>query len=221
MVVIPRPGEDGWPTNAKQPLFNILRGYLQALLLVGMTFLFGSTSRGDFFDAGLFIFTFITLVVISRTYSIYFCWWMESVLGATLIKYDTLTELRAIRTILAGMPGVLVESVTDSYKYSAGYRLGVNSDCRNHDTPIARVNFRTVGRVLGVIIGPTIALAPLAVSGRILASPSVVLVNFLSILVFLGLSVTLGFFVSQKIISDFDFIETHAIRLNTKASIAV
>lgn len=85
MVVILQPGDNDGTDGLKTQdlLIRALRGYFQALMLIFLTFLFGSTYSGDLLATGIFLVSFITVIVISRTYSIYFCKWMERALGVT------------------------------------------------------------------------------------------------------------------------------------------
>lgn len=212
MVVVLRPSKEECPASGKLPLFDIICGYFQALMLIFLTFLFGSTYGGDIIHTGLFVVVFITFVVTSRTYSIYFCWWMEKYLGVTVIEYHTPTELEAIRTILAGMPGVLVQSVTDGYKYSAGYRLDRENDCTNHNLHLTKVAPRAIGRLVGYIVGSAINTGlPLLYCATAVFSKSN-LVRVWPTISFASMAIFIGFFLSNKIISDFDHVDTHDLR---------
>lgn len=184
-----------------KPLYDILRAYLQAAILIAATYLFGSTYGGDLIHSLVFVAVFMTLVIISRTCSIYFGMWLEKALDATVIEYDTPTELKAIRTIITGMPGVLVKSVSEGYIYSEGYRLDRNNECK-HDGRLGEraVNPRPLGCLLGGIVGTTIAVG---------AFWCIVGMAFIVISIFLVFFMCGAIFIYGKITSDFDFIDYH------------
>lgn len=183
------------------------------MMLVFLTFLFGSTYNGDLLFTVLFVVVFVTIIVVARTYSIYFCYWMEEALGVTAIEYDNSTELKAIREILVVMPGVLVENMTNDYKYFEGYRLNEKIKCPSYSQPAAPVDPKTIGRFICFIVWvPVITTAVLyggwgaimwgyhgttmSVEDGSLPGSVLILINFLFI----------GCFFHRKIMSDFGLV---------------
>lgn len=137
LVIVLRPSEI-IQTNVfdiKRLLSSVSRGFFQAVLLIFLTVLFGSTFQLDLMLATIFLTTFITLTVISRTFSIYFCSWLEHALDTIQIEYATPGELNAIRTILSGMPCVLIHNTTLGCKHAEGNRLDQQHTCSNHAAP--------------------------------------------------------------------------------------
>lgn len=110
--------------NIKDLLSGVFRGFVQIGLLIIMTVLFGSTYNAIILLVALFLSCFITLTVISRTYSIYFyCAWLERAVDGIQTEYATPNELNAIRTILSGMPSFLTHNTTLGSKNAAGIPL--------------------------------------------------------------------------------------------------
>lgn len=76
----------------------------------------------------------------------------------TVIQCETVIEMAKIRKILVAMPGALVESKTDSYKYSSGYRL--DTICQDHSGPAVEKgkespDLTVLGLFIGLIMGVT------------------------------------------------------------------
>lgn len=219
MIVILRPTEEVNPPSTWTPLFDVLRGYLQAIMLIFLTFIFGSTYSGDLFYTLVFVVVFTTLMVISRTYSIYFCWWMEKALDVTVIEYDTLEELEAIRTALTRIPSTLVESTTGHYRYLEGYKFNDNG---RYDPSTTEVNPRTIGCLICIVVMLCI-IAAASVFGRFGCdlwshkcdgtpmSPSNLLLDGSTLL--LIYFILNGCFLCKMIIRGFDSISTYDVSI--------
>lgn len=163
MVVVLRLSKDTF--KARRPKTSIFLGYLQAVLLVLLTFLFGSIWAGTLFFTLVFVASFTTTIAFSRLLSVWLCSWMEGVLSMTIIKCKDDNELEEIATVLAAMPGVLIENKTNGYKYSAGYMLGAK--CQSYNLSAvgeviqeakARAFGFAIGAVAGGIIGVLVAI---------------------------------------------------------------
>lgn len=218
MILILRPAADTgkYPKQPGALLYSVCSGFLQALLLIALTIFFGSTFGPGIVEATLFITYFSTVTVVSRTYSIYYCLWMEQALSTTIVEYRTPSEYRAIKSIVAGMPSVVVENLTDGCTYGDGYRLDHNPHCPNHPPTRARPCPRTFGRLLALAIAifflPSMGLLVLLVS-RLFFLFNISFVSIEIIFLF-GLGIG-GLCVISKIISDFDSVDIH--RGNTSA----
>lgn len=156
MVLILRPvADDGHLAPRVTTLFYaVICGFVQALILIGLTILFGSTFDSGIIQAAIFVVFFIATIVSSRSYSVYFCLWMQGALGTTIIEFASVTELRALKAILCGMPFVVVANTTDGAVYSGGYRLDLNAACRGaHLTPRLWLPARCLGVLAGVAFG--------------------------------------------------------------------
>lgn len=198
MVVILRPSDvvDSGRFNNQKFLSGVGRGFFQAMLLIFLTVLFGSTYRSNILLASIFLISFITITVISRTYSIYFCAWMELAVDTIQITYDTPAELNAIRNVLSGMPSVLVHNTTRGRKYAGGNRLDRKRDCTNHTV--------LVSGIAVVVIMYSVYLAwIIPFHGADYFS------GFTGFGFFLALVCSIVGFVVEKLYSDFEFIETH------------
>lgn len=148
MVVVLQLSDEA--STRAHPLMAVLIGWLQAMMLVFLTFLFGSIVGGTLFLAVTFVVVFMSTITASRACSIYLCSWLETALDLTIIECGSHEEMNAITRILAAMPDVLVESKSDGYRYSGGYRI-----YREFELPKQKVrpaNFRTIGRVLGFVL---------------------------------------------------------------------
>lgn len=210
MVVVLRHSEaaDRPAVNTRYILYRVFGGLLQVLLLLLMTILLGSTYKGDIILATIFLAFFLSITIISRTYSIHFCSWMERALDTVQIEYDTPEQLHAIRTILSGMPSVAVRNVTTGNNYGAGISLDHKTDCMNDASRIT--NHRT-----RIIRNSAILLSGSIVGGIILAIVWLFVPSFRSARGIVNLvywvveSVFIVCFVIEKVYSDFEFIETH------------
>lgn len=214
MVVILRPAEviDTDQLDNKKLVHGVLRGFFQALLLIFLTVLFGSTYRSNIMLSSIFLTCFITVMVASRTYSIYFCAWLEHATDAVQIEFATREELVAIRTILAGMPGALVHNTTRGRKYAAGHGLTPKRGCADHTWAIAKPLPRMLETASAVfaglaVVAATVVFLAVAVAPR---DPDGYYFRVTGI-AFLGLVV--GFvvgLVAEKVYSDFEFVDTVA-----------
>lgn len=130
MVVVLRHSDivSGPLPNTKALLQRVIYGFFQAVVLIFLTAILGSTYNSDILVAAVFLISFLALIVISRAYSVYFCSWMERALGHILIEYHTPAQRNAIRTIIAGMPSVSVHNLTTGGNYRAG--IPVDPDWR-------------------------------------------------------------------------------------------
>lgn len=138
MVVILRPSEmiGADQNDNKGLLLGVARGFFQAILLIFLTVLFGSTYRNSILESAIFVTSFIALIVISRTYSIYFCAQMEHITETVQIEFDTPAELTAIHTVLVGMPSVLIHNTTRQRMYAGGNCLTPEPGCTDHSSSI-------------------------------------------------------------------------------------
>lgn len=83
--------------------------------------MFGSTFDNGIVETVGYIVLFIGGIVGSRTHNIYYCLRMERLVKTIVIEYRTLTQLMAVKEILAGMPLVVVDNITDRWTYYDGY----------------------------------------------------------------------------------------------------
>ena len=112
MIVILRPSEDAserepcW-TNRLHIRYFI--GIFQLFWICFLSFLFSSTIGGNLFRTLLMVVTFITIVCISRGFSILACWLAQQYLDLKIIEYDNLQEKKAMQRLLGGLTGVQVD----------------------------------------------------------------------------------------------------------------
>lgn len=219
MILILRPlAETG--QYSKQPgavLYSVWCGLLQAMLLIALTIFFGSTFGPGIIQATFFITYFIGVTVTSRTYSIYHCLWMEQALSATIIEYRTVAEYGAIKAIVAGMPSVVVENLTDGSTYADGYRLDRNPHCPNHPPTSARPCPRTFGRLVGLALAMFLLPVMGMVSFIFVAPDAFSYTNFLAIKLVMAFALFgSSLCVISKVISELDYVDIH--RGNTSAA---
>lgn len=124
-----------------------------------------------------------------------------------MIEYDTPTELQAIKTILAGMPLVLVNNITNGYTYAAGYRVDRNDECRNHTPSITTPSYRLIGRILAFTASTVVTIMSLPYATIANGGISY---TALTVWVFIWIPL-IAFALGQKIIPDFDFMDQHPI----------
>lgn len=213
MVVILRPSTDtdGAAVETSTILFGLLRGFTQALLLVVLTAVFGSTFNNTIFESIGFIMCFLAGVLASRVHSIYCCMRMERLLKTTVIEYRTPTELTAIKAILAGMPLVVADNITDGSTYFEGYRLDRNPNCATHPPTTVKTDPRTFARHVSLVaLVSTLGQIGLIVYFGLYwlmglgSAASVCRLSFFAVLWLFA-----GFGFVSKINADFDFIDIH------------
>lgn len=216
MVVILRPStdSDGAPVEIATILFGLLRGFTQALLLIALTAVFGSTFHNGIIESIGFIMFFLAGILASRVHSIYYCMRMERLLQTTIIEYRTPTELTAIKAILAGMPSVVVDNITDGSTYYEGYRLDRNPNCATHPPTTVKTDPRTFARHVSLVTLVGFHL-PLGLLTYCILFTTVPLPRISDVAgacrwIFLTLLLVLaGFGFVSKINADFDFIDIH------------
>lgn len=173
MVVVLRLISDD-PFRVRHPICFVFLGLIQAMQFVFLTFLFGSIWGGTLFYTLGFVTAFMCTIFVSRAISIWLCVWLERTLGMTIIECGNATEMTTAKRILAAMPDVLVESKTDAYKYSAGYRL--DKKCQNHsrstgEEATEHPSPRALGLIIGLILG-VIGGAPIGAVAFIASAPA-------------------------------------------------
>lgn len=170
MVVVLRPPKivEVGHSDDKRLLYDVFRGLFQAILLILLTVLFGSTYRGTILEPVLFLSSFIGVVVISRTYSVYFCAWMEKTTGCVMIEYGTPAELTAILTVLLAMPGILIHNTTRGTKYAEGNCLTPNPDCTNRVSSIPKPLPRMLRVAIALSCGLLVLGTVLVISSALL-----------------------------------------------------
>lgn len=212
MILILRPAADTgkYPKQPGALLYSVCSGFFQALLLIGLTIFFGSTFGPGIVEATIFITYFSAVTVVSRTYSIYYCLWMEKALSTTIVEYRTSSEYKAIKAILAGMPSAVVENRTDGSTYGDGYRLDHNPHCPNHPSTRARPCPRTFGRLLGSAIAIFFLLS-MGLLVAVVPFPRIALFwgSFPPKALFAFTLPIIGLCIISKIISDFDSVDIH------------
>lgn len=212
MVVVLRPTKviDTKKLDTEELLGGVLRGFFQALILIFLTALFASTYNNDIIQSTIFLTAFITVMVVSRTYSIYFCAWMEQSRDTIQIEYATPAELSAIRTILSGMPSVLIHNTTRRRKYAAGNRLTPTRDCTNHIWSFTKPLPRGIGITTALLCGLSVVGIMLAVFflEMVLANLYTQFFEWMGYVIFWVVVCFVAVFVAEKVYSDFKFVET-------------
>lgn len=213
MVIILRQSTDtgGDPVETSTILFGILRGFTHALMLIVLTAVFGSTFGNGIMETIAFIMVFLAGILASRAHSIYYCMRMERLLGAIVIEYRTGLELTAMKAILAGMPLVVVDNVTDGSTYYEGYRLDRNPKCATHPPTAVKTDPRTFARHMSLV---TVVGLHIPLAGIVLFTPFIFPGFFMVVgtrrLCFFSLIWLLaGCGFVSKINADFDFIHIH------------
>lgn len=217
MVVILRHSHDvdGPPLSTSVLLFGILRGFFQALILIVLTALLGSTYGSGILLNTMFVIAFLGVIVVSRTYSIYFCSWMERAVDTLQIEYHNPTELDAIRTILVGMPLILVVNTTQRRKYGTGYQ---NTACPSHRTSPGN---GIIGPVAAVVSGTVCAVVLLALllNFRESVKTNSFFPKVVAFVYSIFAIVFISGFVAEKVRSDFDFLVTHAVGRENRSEV--
>lgn len=204
MVVVLRPSEDVQRDylNIQHLLLSVCRGLFQAFLLIIMTAIFGSTYRNTVLESTIFLSSFMGLVVLSRTYSVYFCALMEHTTDAVQIEYDTPAELAAIHRVLLGMPTMFIYNTTLGLKYALGNNVAPEPGCTNHTSSLTK-------KVPQIIVLTTTLVCGLVVSGIM------ILIYYLYMrdgsllwLVWWFTIAAVFYFTTRKVYSDFAFLDT-------------
>lgn len=218
MIMVLRPAKivDPDQLDVKRLLYSAARGLFQALLLILLTGLFGSTYKSSILESIIFLGSFMTLMVISRTYSLYFCAWMEHATETIQIEYRTPAELTAIHTILVEMPSVFIHNTTSGRRYAGGNCVDPNPDCSNHTSSIAKP-LPLFLRLATALFCGMLVFGIAVVLNYVLANLEINLLYsgfaglsylWIPVCIFVGLVV-------KKVYSDFEFVDTHGDYLGT------
>ncbi|KAF8538332.1 hypothetical protein BDD12DRAFT_981630 [Trichophaea hybrida] len=105
------------------PVRTILKGYFQAMMLLSLTFLFASIVGSTLLWATLVVATIISSVSASRGLSLWISRLLVEAAQLTIIECTDNREMKGMARLLVSIPGLLIESKTDGYSYSGGYRL--------------------------------------------------------------------------------------------------
>lgn len=224
MVVILRPSIDthGAPVETSTILFGLFRGFTQALLLLVLTAVFGSTFPDSIIETIGFIMFFLAGILASRVHSIYYCMRMQRLLKTIVIEYRTPTELTAIKAILAGMPLVVVDNITDGSTYHEGYRLDRNPNCATHPPTTVKTDPRIFARHVSLVALAGFPIPPVLIV-RVVALNMAhdrwiwTMAGMCRTSFWMLLWLFAGFGFVSKINADFDFIDIHQNGMLTTA----
>lgn len=136
MVIVIRLSAEADPET--HPMAIMFTGILKAFILLMLTIFFGSVYGGTLFFTIILVVCFLLVIALSRTLSVWLFCWLEKSMELRVIECESSAEMRGMARLLAAMPGMLVESKTYGYRYSGGYRVGVEADeCSAHAESVA------------------------------------------------------------------------------------
>lgn len=154
MIIVLRKSPEATPRST---LTLAIHGFIQAISIVLLTFMFASMWGGSVMWTTLFVAAFMSIIWVSRTASLVVGEYLEHRTGMTVIYFSTSDERRAILRVLAAMPEALVEIRYSGFMYWDGHNL--NGDCESHGnsefkrSKETEARVRSLGLIRGVITG--------------------------------------------------------------------
>ncbi|KAF8244637.1 hypothetical protein K440DRAFT_635860 [Wilcoxina mikolae CBS 423.85] len=108
--------------SSVNPLIRVVFGTSQAIMLVLLTFIFGSMYPLRLLHASLFVVAFTCTVSFSRGLSIWASGQLQKGTGLTILECKTMKEMDSVYKRLLSLKNVVVENQTDGILYFGGHQ---------------------------------------------------------------------------------------------------
>lgn len=108
-------------TEGRNPLMTLFTGFIEAGLLLVLTFFFASQWGGNLVLTMVALVLLLVFVTLGRVMGLVYVWLSSQVWGLSVVNCDTVDEIRGVLRILASMQDVLV--VVNGATYFSGYRM--------------------------------------------------------------------------------------------------
>ncbi|KAF2789757.1 hypothetical protein K505DRAFT_365321 [Melanomma pulvis-pyrius CBS 109.77] len=108
-------------TEARNPFITLLTGFIEAMLLLVLTFFFAAQWGGNLILTMTALILLLVFVTMGRALGLFYVWLSSQVWGLTVVNCDDVDELRGVLRIVCSMEGVLV--CVNGATYFGGYRM--------------------------------------------------------------------------------------------------
>lgn len=108
-------------TSARNPILTLVTGFIEALLLLALTFFFAAQWGGNLFITVVALALLLLFTTIGRALGLIYVWMSSELWGLTVINCESKEEIRGMLRILCSMEDVLV--IVNGATYFGGYRM--------------------------------------------------------------------------------------------------
>ncbi|KAF2472613.1 uncharacterized protein BDR25DRAFT_15896 [Lindgomyces ingoldianus] len=108
-------------TEGRSPLITLFTGFMEAGLLLVLTFFFAAQWGGNLVITMIALVLLLVFITLGRALGLVYVWLSSQVWGLTVINCDNVDEIRGVLRIVCSMEGVLV--VVNGATYFGGYRM--------------------------------------------------------------------------------------------------
>ena len=114
-------------TEARSPFPTMFAGFLEGLILLSLTFFFGTFWGGNLYYTMVYLVTTLVAVSIGRALGIVYVKWSEATNGFSVIECAEVAEVRGVLRILASLNEEVMVEVNQAY-YVQGRRIDRHPD---------------------------------------------------------------------------------------------
>ncbi|CAO2650069.1 Nn.00g013610.m01.CDS01 [Neocucurbitaria sp. VM-36] len=107
--------------QGRNPLVTLLTGFIEAALLLVLTLFFAAQWGGNLVLTMIALVLLLVFVTLGRALGLIYVWLSSQVWGLTVVKCDSVDEIRGVLRIVCSMEGVLV--CVNGATYYGGYRM--------------------------------------------------------------------------------------------------
>lgn len=108
-------------TSARNPILTLVTGFMEAMILLGLTFFFASQWGGNLIITLFALIYLLIFTTLGRALGLVYVWLSSRIWGLTVVKCESVEELRGVSRILCSMEDVLV--VVNGATYFGGHRM--------------------------------------------------------------------------------------------------
>lgn len=95
-------------TEARNPFITLFTGFIEAGLLLVLTFFFAAQWGGNLILTMIALVLLLVFVTLGRALGLFYVWLSSQVWGLTVVNCDDVDEIRGVLRIVCSMEGVLV-----------------------------------------------------------------------------------------------------------------
>ncbi|KAK2762617.1 hypothetical protein FQN54_000790 [Arachnomyces sp. PD_36] len=108
-------------TEGRNPLMTLFTGFIEAALLLILTFFFAAQWGGNLVITMSALALLLVFITVGRALGFIYVWVSSQVWGLTVVNCDSVDEIRGVLRIIASMEGVLVK--VNGATFFEGYRM--------------------------------------------------------------------------------------------------
>ncbi|OCK85475.1 hypothetical protein K432DRAFT_377598 [Lepidopterella palustris CBS 459.81] len=132
-------------SEARSPFPMMFAGFLEGLILLSLTFFFGTFWGGNLMYTMIYLITTLTAVSLGRALGIVYVKWSEAANGFSVIECQDVMEVRGVLRVLAALNDDVMVEVNQAY-YVQGRRIDRHpdfkkwlEDCERGDYDVVKV----------------------------------------------------------------------------------